>query len=52
MKAASIRSTRSAYPDLAGLLTDTADTNTPMQHTNTTLGYRETHRSLRYTLNL
>jgi GNAT superfamily N-acetyltransferase len=52
MKAASIRSTRSAYPDLAGLLTDTADTNTPMQHTNTTLGYRETHRTHRHTLNL
>jgi GNAT superfamily N-acetyltransferase len=52
MKAASIRSTRSAYPDLAGLLTDTADTNTPMQHTNTTLGYHETHRTHRHTLNL
>jgi GNAT superfamily N-acetyltransferase len=52
IKAESIRRTRSDYPDLAGLLTDTADTNTPMQRINATLGYRETHRTHRHTLDL
>jgi len=52
MKAAAIRSTRATYPDLAGLLTDTADTNAAMQHTNATLGYRDTHRTHRHTLDL
>jgi len=52
MKAESIRRTRSDFPDLAGLLTDMADTNTAMQRINTTLGYRETHQTHRYTLDL
>jgi GNAT superfamily N-acetyltransferase len=52
MKADCIRRTRSAYPDLAGLLTDTADTNTPMQRVNATLGYQQTHQTHRHTLNL
>ncbi|WP_133983832.1 GNAT family N-acetyltransferase [Kribbella voronezhensis] len=52
MKADCIRRTRSAYPDLAGLLTDTVDTNAPMQRINTALGYQETHRTHRYTLDL
>lgn len=52
MKAESIRRTRSAYPDLAGLLTDTADSNVAMQRINAALGYRETHRTRRYTLDL
>ncbi|WP_112239073.1 GNAT family N-acetyltransferase [Kribbella monticola] len=52
MKADCIRRTRSAYPDLAGLLTDTVTTNAPMQRINTTLGYQETHRTHRYTLDL
>ncbi|QNE17207.1 GNAT family N-acetyltransferase [Kribbella qitaiheensis] len=52
MKAESIRSTRSGFPDLTGLLTDTADNNTAMQRVNAVLGYRETHRTHRYTLDL
>jgi GNAT superfamily N-acetyltransferase len=52
MKAENIRGTTSAYPDVTGLLTDTVDTNLPMQRINTTLGYQETHRTNRYTLDL
>jgi GNAT superfamily N-acetyltransferase len=52
MKAECIRRTQSDYPDVTGLLADTADTNTPMQRINVTLGYRETHRIRRYTLDL
>ncbi|HZX02613.1 GNAT family N-acetyltransferase [Kribbella sp.] len=40
MKAAQIHQIRHRFPDLAGLLTDTVDTNLPMRRTNDRLGYR------------
>jgi ribosomal protein S18 acetylase RimI-like enzyme len=52
MKADSIRRTRLRYPELAGLLTDTADSNAPMIGINDTLGYRPTHREREYRLDL
>lgn len=44
MKAEAIRQARERHPLLAGLLTDTADTNVPMRAINDALGYEETHR--------
>jgi GNAT superfamily N-acetyltransferase len=52
MNAESIRLVRPRYPELAGLLTDTADSNAPMIAINDTLGYRPTHRELEYRLDL
>ncbi|MET9409856.1 GNAT family N-acetyltransferase [Streptomyces sp. NPDC002935] len=52
MKAESIRLARLRYPELTGLLTDTADSNAPMIGINDTLGYRPTHRTLEYRLDL
>lgn len=52
MKAASIRRARERHPDLAGLLTDTADSNAPMLAVNDTLGYLPTHRAVEYQLDL
>jgi GNAT superfamily N-acetyltransferase len=52
MKAESIRQARDHYPDLAGLLTDMADTNTAMRHLNDAFGYRTTHRVHRCRLDL
>jgi GNAT superfamily N-acetyltransferase len=52
MKAEQIRLARQAFPDLDGLLTDTVDTNAPMQRINTRLGYQPTHRLNRRTLDL
>ncbi|MFF3615454.1 GNAT family N-acetyltransferase [Streptomyces sp. NPDC002580] len=52
MKAESIRLARLRYPELAGLLTDTADVNAPMIAVNDALGYRPTHRELEYRLDL
>jgi len=52
MKAEAIRRTRARYPELSGLLTDTADDNAPMNAVNDTLGYRSTHRSVQYRLDL
>jgi GNAT superfamily N-acetyltransferase len=40
MKAAQIDRVRRLFPDLAGLLTDTVDTNIAMRRTNDRLGYR------------
>lgn len=44
MKAQSIRQVQDRYPHLGGLLTDTADGNTPMRRINEGLGYAPTHR--------
>ncbi|MCT9008676.1 GNAT family N-acetyltransferase [Streptomyces rhizosphaerihabitans] len=52
MKAESIRRTRLRYPELTGLLTDTADSNAPMLGINDALGYLPTHRELEYRLDL
>ncbi|MEU0433896.1 GNAT family N-acetyltransferase [Streptomyces sp. NPDC006290] len=52
MKAESIRRARLRYPELAGLLTDTADSNAPMIGINDSLGYQPTHRELEYRLDL
>ncbi|OAR27045.1 acetyltransferase [Streptomyces sp. ERV7] len=52
MKAASIHQARERHPDLAGLLTDTADNNPHMRHVNDTLGYLPTHSAHEYQLDL
>ncbi|WP_132157724.1 GNAT family N-acetyltransferase [Kribbella antiqua] len=52
MKSEQIRQTRQRFPDLDGLLTDTVDTNAPMQRVNAHLGYQPTHRLNRRTLDL
>jgi len=52
MKAESIRQARGRYPDLGGLLTDTADSNTHMRHISDSLGYVPTHTTLQYQLDL
>ncbi|MGP4091692.1 GNAT family N-acetyltransferase [Streptomyces sp. KR55] len=52
MKAESIRLARTNHPELAGLVTDTADSNTHMRRINDTLGYDPTHRALEYQLDL
>ena len=52
MKAAAILHARASHPGLGGLLTDTAASNTPMRAINDALGYRPTHTSLMYQLDL
>ncbi|MBV1940179.1 GNAT family N-acetyltransferase [Streptomyces sp. BV286] len=52
MKAESIRLARGRHPELGGLLTDTADSNTHMRGINDTLGYLPTHRAVEYQLDL
>ncbi|GAA4687789.1 GNAT family N-acetyltransferase [Streptomyces chumphonensis] len=52
MKAESIRQARRDYPDLDGLLTDTADGNAHMRRINDALGYAHTHTTHRYQLHL
>ncbi|MCM2423458.1 GNAT family N-acetyltransferase [Streptomyces sp. RKAG293] len=52
MKAESIRQARLGHPALAGLLTDTADSNRHMRAINDELGYTATHRSAEYQLDL
>ncbi|MFD7607699.1 GNAT family N-acetyltransferase [Streptomyces mirabilis] len=52
MKAESIRQARGHYPDLGGLLTDTADSNTHMRRISDSLGYLPTHTTLQYQLDL
>lgn len=52
MKAESIRQARAEHPGLGGLLTDTADSNTPMRRVNDSLGYTPTHTTLQYQLDL
>ncbi|MEU9337061.1 GNAT family N-acetyltransferase [Streptomyces sp. NPDC048290] len=52
MKAESIRHALGRYPDLGGLLTDTADSNTHMRQINDGLGYTPTHTTHQYQLDL
>jgi len=52
MKAESIRQARRDYPDLDGLLTDTADSNAHMRRINDGLGYTPTHTAHQYQLDL
>ncbi|MFI5764203.1 GNAT family N-acetyltransferase [Streptomyces sp. NPDC051563] len=52
MKAESIRRAREHYPDLGGLLTDTADSNTHMRRISDSLGYVPTHTTVQYQLDL
>jgi GNAT superfamily N-acetyltransferase len=52
MKAASILRAHARHPELAGLCTDTADSNAPMRAVNDALGYVETHRAVEYQLDL
>lgn len=52
MKAASIRRARERHPELAGLCTDTADSNAPMLAVNDALGYVPTHKAVEYQLDL
>ncbi|MGW0588811.1 N-acetyltransferase family protein [Streptosporangium sp. NPDC002607] len=52
MKAEMIRQVRERYPDLGGLLADTADSNTHMRAVNDSLGYRPTHKTFQYQLDL
>ncbi|MCX5397770.1 GNAT family N-acetyltransferase [Streptomyces sp. NBC_00102] len=46
MKAESIRTALTTHPGLAGLVADTADSNTPMRAVNDALGYVPTHRAV------
>ncbi len=52
MKADAIGRVRHRHPGLAGLVADTADSNVAMRRVNESLGYRATHRSLLYRLDL
>jgi GNAT superfamily N-acetyltransferase len=52
LKAEQIALIRARFPDLTGLLADTADSNAAMRRINESLGYRPTHRSLLYQLDL
>ncbi|MFJ5228332.1 GNAT family N-acetyltransferase [Kitasatospora sp. NPDC088391] len=52
VKAETIRRTRAEHPRITGLLADTADHNTAMIATNHALGYRPTHRSVEFRLDL
>ncbi|MGW2177586.1 GNAT family N-acetyltransferase [Streptomyces sp. NPDC001732] len=52
MKARSILGAREHHPDLAGLLTDTADSNAHMRRINDELGYEPTRKSVEYQLDL
>jgi GNAT superfamily N-acetyltransferase len=52
MKAEAIRRARRDHPQLAGLLTDTADSNTHMRRINDALGYVPAHKALEYQLDL
>ncbi|MFE6176211.1 GNAT family N-acetyltransferase [Streptomyces sp. NPDC056464] len=52
MKAESIRQARGHYPDLGGLLTDTAESNTHMRRINDSLGYTPTHTTNQHQLDL
>ncbi|RKE17161.1 GNAT family N-acetyltransferase [Streptomyces sp. TLI_171] len=52
MKAETVRWTRTEHPAITGLLTDTAEQNTGMLAVNESLGYRTTHRSIEFRLDL
>ncbi|UUU36334.1 GNAT family N-acetyltransferase [Streptomyces sp. CA-210063] len=51
MKAEAVLHAHRLHPDLA-LLTDTAESNTPMRRVNDALGYRPTHTAVEYQLDL
>jgi len=48
LKVEAVRRVRADFPDLSGLLADTADGNVAMRRVNESLGYRPTHRSVVY----
>jgi GNAT superfamily N-acetyltransferase len=50
IKAEQVRLIRIAYPELSGLLTDTAESNQAMRRVNDALGYQVTHRTHRFRL--
>jgi GNAT superfamily N-acetyltransferase len=52
MKAAAIRQACARYPELGGLLTDTADNNSHMRRINDALGYVPTHTTYEYQFDL
>jgi GNAT superfamily N-acetyltransferase len=52
MKAAAVRHALERHPELAGLCTDTAESNAPMLAVNEALGYRPTHKAVEYQLDL
>jgi GNAT superfamily N-acetyltransferase len=52
LKVEAIRRVRADFPELSGLLADTADSNTAMRRVNEALGYVPTHRSVIYQLDL
>ncbi|NRQ31158.1 GNAT family N-acetyltransferase [Nonomuraea sp. NN258] len=52
MKAEAIGQARARHPELGGLLTDTADSNTHMRAVNDSLGYVPTHKKHEYQLDL
>ncbi|MFF3488367.1 GNAT family N-acetyltransferase [Streptomyces sp. NPDC002701] len=52
MKARAVRRARERHPELSGLLTDTADSNTHMRAVNDALGYLPTHKAVEYQLDL
>ncbi|MEU9187141.1 GNAT family N-acetyltransferase [Streptomyces sp. NPDC048484] len=52
MKAESVRRARGRHPELGGLLTDTADSNSHMRGINDALGYLPTHKAVEYQLDL
>ncbi|MGX1669301.1 GNAT family N-acetyltransferase [Streptomyces sp. NPDC055400] len=52
MKAEAVLRARGRHPELGGLLTDTADSNTHMRAVNDALGYVPTHRTYEYQLEL
>ncbi|MEV0201257.1 GNAT family N-acetyltransferase [Nonomuraea sp. NPDC050691] len=52
MKAEAIRQARERYPDLDGLLTDTADSNRHMRVINDALGYLPTRQRVTLQLDL
>ncbi|MCC9308788.1 GNAT family N-acetyltransferase [Kitasatospora sp. RB6PN24] len=52
LKAAQIHAVRERFPRLAGLLTDTAEENAAMRRVNAALGYRTTHRTFLYQLDM
>ncbi|KPI04151.1 GCN5-related N-acetyltransferase [Actinobacteria bacterium OV450] len=52
MKAESIQQAHRDYPDLGGLLTDTADSNAHMRRINDGLGYTPTHTTHQHQLDL
>lgn len=50
MKGEAVHRVRTAFPELTGLVADTADSNVAMRRVNERLGYRPTHRAVIYLL--